>query len=337
MTTAVTSTIKTDILKGLREIDEIDSFEDIERLFLRGVGNSPTTYKVYRNKVKLFYDFTGGLHPVLVKPADIEGFYDHRIGKVDRKTAYLDIQALKCFFRGVERVVPTYESPFKKMPDKLLKKLTKTNSGGTKKALNRTEIRKVIEFLGQGESEREIEDYAIFRFLYATGLRGSELCSMKWEDIELDEDEGTHYVNGIGKGSKPFRQEVVDPEAIRAARKYFRKAFKRKPRADDFVFWTVPAYHGDIRRPLPYVTLYRRIVGIGEAVRKAGIITRALEFTPHLLRRSIITQLSKAGMRAKALQKFSRHSSVSTLMKHYIDDEEPARKYFTLGTAGVSA
>ena len=114
MTTAVTSTIKKDILAGLREIEGIGSFEDIERLFLRGVGNSPQTYHVYREKVKLFYEFTEGLHPVLVKPADIERFYDRRIQVVDRKTAYLDIQALKAFFKGVERVIPFYISPFKR-------------------------------------------------------------------------------------------------------------------------------------------------------------------------------------------------------------------------------
>jgi hypothetical protein len=96
MTTAVTTTIKNNILKGLQEIDEISSFKDVERLFLRGQGNSPETYRVYRIKIKLFYDFTKGIHPVLVKPADIEAFYDDRIKKVDRKTAYLDIQALKC-------------------------------------------------------------------------------------------------------------------------------------------------------------------------------------------------------------------------------------------------
>lgn len=325
MTTAVTTTIKTDILKGLREIDEISSFEDIERLFLRGVGNSPGTYKVYRNKVKLFYDFTGGLHPVLVKPADIEGFYDRRIQTVDRLTANLDIQALKCFFKGVERVVPLYVSPFKRMPAKLKKKLSRTKQNGTKKALNRAEARRILEFLGQGEGEKDIEDHAIFRFLYATGLRGSELCSMTWGDLELDE--GFWYVNGIGKGEKPFRQEVVDPEAVKVAERYFKKAFKRKPRSEDHVFWTVPAYNGDTRRPLQYHPLYIRIVNIGKAVRAAGVITRDLEFTPHLLRRSIITNLSKAGMRVKALQKFSRHSSVNTLLKHYVDDEEPARNF----------
>ncbi len=325
MTTAVTATIKTDILKGLREIDEIGSFKDIERLFLRGVGNSPGTYRVYRNKVKLFYDFTAGLHPVLVKPADVENFYDRRIQAVDRQTAYLDMQALKAFFKGVERVIPLYVSPFKKMPQKLRKKLSRTKQNGTKKALNRAEVRRILEFLGQGDDEKDIEDLALFRFLYATGLRGSELCAMTWGDIELDE--GSYYVNGIGKGSKPFRQEVVDPEAVKAAERYFKRAHRRKPRAEDHVFWTVPAYHGDARRQLPYHALYVRIVNIGKAVGTAGIITRDIEFTPHLLRRSIITNLSKAGMRVKALQKFSRHSSVNTLLKHYVDDEEPARNY----------
>ena len=330
MTTAVTSTIRTDILKGLREIDEIGSFKDIERLFLRGVGNSPGTYRVYRDKVKLFYDFTEGLHPVLVKPADVEAFYDRRIQKVDRLTAYLDMQALKAFFKGVERVIPLYVSPFKKMPQKLRKKLNRTKNGGTKKALNRAEVRRILRFLERDETEKGLEDLAIFMVLYSTGLRAQELCSTTWGNIEFDEDEGSYYFNGTGKGGKSYHQECVDPGAVRAAERYFKRAHRRKPRAEDRVFWTVPAYNGDVRRPLEYHPLYIRIVNVGKAVRTAGIITRDIEFTPHLLRRSIITNLSKAGMRVKALQGFSRHSSTDTLLKHYVDDDEPAKKYYVV-------
>ena len=71
-------------------------------------------------------------------------------------------------------------------------------------------------------------------------------------------------------------------------------------------------------------------MNIGKRLRASGIITRNLEFSPHLLRRSIITNLSKAGMRVKALQGFSRHSSTDTLLKHYVDDNEPAKGYFSL-------
>ncbi len=330
MTTEVTTTIRRSVLKGLQEIDEISSFDDVERLFLRGVGNSPATYKVYRNKVKLFYDFTNGMHPLLVKPADIEAFYDQRIKRVGRQTAYLDIQALKCFFKGVERTVPFYVSPFKKMPDKLLKKLSKTKQNGTKKALNRAEVRRLFDYLGKDKTEQGLEDYAIIRFLYATGLRGAELCAMTWGSIEYDEDKGSYYVNGIGKGSRPFRQEVVDPEAVTAAERYFEKAFRRKPKGENRAFWTVPTNFSKERRPLPYPSLRYRIDRVGERVKAAGVITRDIEFTSHLFRRSIITNLSKAGMRVKALQNFSRHASVETLLKHYVDDDEPASKYFSI-------
>ena len=273
------------------------------------------------------------------KLADVEAFYDHRSEKVDRATVNLDIQALKSLFQGVERVVPGYISILNKdqMPAKLWKKLNKAKNIGTKKALSRKEVALSLDFLGQGEKEREVEDGTIFRFLYATGLRASELCSIRHGDIEWDEEEETHYVNGIGKGSKPFHQEVVDPEAVPAAERYFKMAFKRKPKVGDHLFWTVVAYNGDVRRPLPIHQLYTRVVNIGKALRSAGVITRNLEFSPHLLRRSIITNLSKAGMRVKALQKFSRHASTDTLLKHYVDDEEPAKKYFTLETEGVSS
>jgi integrase len=335
MTTAVTtltSNIRHDVLRGLQEIENISSFEDIERLFLRGVGHSNGTYKSYRSKVKLFYEFTNGLHPLCVKLADIESFYDHRAGKVDRQTACNDVQALKSLFQGVERVVPGYKSILEKdqMPAKLWKKLNKSKNAGTKKALTKAEVRRVYEFLKQGESEREIEDLAIFEILYSTGLRAQELCQTTWGDIEFDEDEKTYYFNGIGKGGKAYHQECVDPGAVKAAERYFKKAHRRKPRPGDRVFWTVPAYRGDVRRPLEYHPLYIRIVNIGKALRAAGIITRNIEFSPHLLRRSIITNLSKAGMRVKALQGFSRHSSTDTLLKHYVDDEEPAKGYFSL-------
>ncbi len=330
MTTAITTTIKHDVLKGLQEIDEISSFRDIERLFLRGAGNSPLTYNVYKNKIKLFYDFTEGLHPILCKPADIESFYDYRVNKVDRNTAYLDIQALKCFFKGVERVIPLYVSPFKRMTTKLLKKLNRSKKSGTKKALNRLEVRGILDYLQEDKSLKGVEDHAIFRFLYATGFRSSELCGMRWGDIEFDEDEKSYFVNGIGKGERAFRQEVVDPAAVIEAERYFKKSFHRKPKLEDHVFYTVPSYNGDEMRPLPYHSLYNRIVDIGRAVRAAGIVKRDIEFTPHLLRRSIITNLSKSGMRLKALQKFSRHSNIQTLVDHYVDDEEPAKKYFVM-------
>ena len=153
---------------------------------------------------------------------------------------------------------------------------------------------------------------------------------MKWGDIVFDEEVKSYYVNRVGKGDKIFRQEIGDTEAVLTAQRYFKKAFHRKLRSDDNVFWTVPSCNGDISRPLPYPSLRYRILEVGKKIRAAGILKRDIEFTPHLLRRSIITNLSKNCMRLNALQKFSRHSNIQTLVNHYVDDEEPARKYFVI-------
>ena len=100
------------IVEGLKKAEnifsQINSFEDIERLLLRGAGLSPNTYRSYLEAVKQFYSFTDGLNPLQVKPADIEGFYDDLAKRVDRKTAYLRIRGLKKFFSGIRNVIPLY-------------------------------------------------------------------------------------------------------------------------------------------------------------------------------------------------------------------------------------
>jgi integrase len=311
-------------------LSEIHDFADLERLLLRGRGHTAGTYATYLARVKLFYEWSGKKHPALVTAGDLEAYHEYRTAIVGRNTAHLDVFALKALFSGLQGFFPRYRSPFDGMMKKLWKKLTRTKQNGTKKALNRVEVRRILDFLAQTKTVKGLEDASLFRMLYATGLRGSELCAMKWGDLELDEEEQTNYVNGIGKGGKPFRQEVVDPEAVPAAKAYILTAFDREPRAKDNVFWTLPSYHGEVSRPLPYHALYDRIVGIGAVVKAAGIVTRNITFSPHLLRRSVITNLSKAGMRIKALQKFSRHANANTLLVHYVDDDEPAKKYFSI-------
>jgi len=92
--------------------DSIRSFEDLKREFLLGEGLSRNTYRNYLQAVKRFYEFTGGLHPLQVRPADIECFYDHVSERVDRATAALHVAGLKKFYAGVKHRVPGYVGPF---------------------------------------------------------------------------------------------------------------------------------------------------------------------------------------------------------------------------------
>jgi len=233
---------------------------------------------------------------------------------------------LKKFFEGIRRVLPIYTSPFEIMSEKLHAKLNKTRKGNrTKKALTVGELRALLSWLEQDRSMRGLEDYAIALTLATSGLRASELCSLRWQD--LDQVDGTWTARFIGKGGLAAEQELYAP-AVEACRRYFVTAFRRDPRSEDALFWTVPAFPGAQPAPMLYHVLWDRVRKIGARARAAGILKRELQFSPHLFRRSYATALYKSGMGLKAIQEKTRHANIDVLTRHYISDEEPASPHF---------
>ncbi len=317
------------LAEGLRKaqgiFDSIQSFEDVERVFLLGQGLSPNTYRSYLQAVKQFYEFSGGLNPLQITPGWIEKWYDHIIQRVDRNTAYLRIRGLKKFLGGIRQVIPIYTSPFEIMGEKLHKKLNKTKKGNrTKKALSKGEINGLLAWLQKDKSVKGLENYALTYMLVTSGLRAAELIQLHWKDLE--HFESTWTARFVGKGEKEAEQELYEP-AVDACREYFIKQHSRDPRPEDALFWTYP--EGPRKsNPMPYHSLWNRITDIGKAAREADIIKRDIQFSPHLFRRSYATLLYKSGMKIKAIQEKTRHASIEVLVKHYIHDNEAASPYF---------
>ena len=160
--------------------------------------------------------------------------------------------------------------------------------------------------------------------LVTSGLRGEELCSFRWGDLECFEGRWTACF--IGKGNKPAEQELYIP-AVKACRRYFKKAFDREPRGGDALFWTVPAYPNDQPRPMAYPTPWYRIHTLGLRAKREGVIKRDIVISEHLFRRTYATCLYRAGMGIKAIQAKTRHASIGTLVKHYIYEVEDASPY----------
>jgi integrase len=293
------------IAAGLKKcqsiFDSIHSFADIERTFLMGAGLSPNTYRCYLEAVKQFYAFTGGKHPLQVVPGDIEAWYEELAARVDRNTASLRIRGLKKFFAGIRTVIPFYTSPFELMTDKLIKKLNKTKKGNrTKAALSLAEVKRLLAWLLGWDPEM----HAILFFLCTSGLRSAEFLSLHWRDVSFHE--GAWTCTFTGKGGADAQQELYGPavEALRALRR------STPPEAQLF--------------PLDYHQLWTAFKKTGKAAREAGIITRTLQFSPHICRRTYATLLYQGGMKLRAVQNLTRHANIETLCKHYIDDNEPA-------------
>jgi len=145
---------------------------------------------------------------------------------------------------------------------------------------------------------RGVRDKALIELLYATGLRVTELLSLKAADINLD----AGYLTCIGKGDKE-RIVPLGESAADWVRRYTREARPAllKGRKSNWLF--VNAKGG---------TQLSR-VGFWKVLRDYGIkagVSRDL--SPHVLRHSFATHLLERGADLRAIQMMLGHADLST-------------------------
>jgi integrase/recombinase XerD len=144
---------------------------------------------------------------------------------------------------------------------------------------------------------RGLRDKALIEVLYATGMRVSELLTLKPTDLNLDEG----YLTCVGKGDKQ-RIVPIGREASEWLRRYIREArpalVKRKP--SSWVF--VNAHGGALSR----VGFWKVLKAYGV---KAGI---GRKVSPHVLRHSFATHLLERGADLRAIQVMLGHADLST-------------------------
>lgn len=145
---------------------------------------------------------------------------------------------------------------------------------------------------------RGIRDKALIELLYATGLRVSELLSLRPGDVHLDEG----YLTCIGKGNKQ-RLVPIGHTAADWVRRYLRDArpsLVKKGKAP----WLFVNAKGGAR--LSRVGFWKILKEYGV---KAGV-SRAL--SPHVLRHSFATHLLDRGADLRAIQMMLGHADLST-------------------------
>jgi integrase/recombinase XerD len=144
---------------------------------------------------------------------------------------------------------------------------------------------------------RGLRDKALIEVLYATGLRVSELLSLRTGNLHLDEG----YLTCVGKGDKE-RIVPIGEEASAWVRRYISSGR--------------PAL---LHRPGPWLFVNARDggalsrVGFWKVLKEYGIkagISR--ELSPHVLRHSFATHLLERGADLRAIQVMLGHADLST-------------------------
>ena len=159
-------------------------------------------------------------------------------------------------------------------------------------------------FLSFGEVERllaapdtsrpmGLRDRAMLEVLYATGLRVSELVSLRTDSIDLENG----FVRPVGKGDKE-RIVPLGEAAARAVRAYLERGRPKKAGGRLFLNYR--------RQALTRAGFWLILRGHG---RRAGIQKK---IAPHMLRHSFATHLLERGADLRSVQMMLGHADIST-------------------------
>ncbi len=140
-------------------------------------------------------------------------------------------------------------------------------------------------------------DRAMLELLYATGLRVSELVSLRLNDVNLE----TRVLIARGKGDKERLVPVGAPaaEAVKAYLATARERLLRGRRSKDL--FVTPRGGRMTRQGFAKI--------LDRQARRAGIRRR---ISPHKLRHSFATHLLEGGADLRAVQEMLGHADVST-------------------------
>jgi len=145
---------------------------------------------------------------------------------------------------------------------------------------------------------RGLRDRALIEVLYATGLRVSELVSLKASNLNLD----AGYLTVMGKGSKE-RIVPMGEEAAQWVTRYLRESRGTllKGRTSAWLFVNGP--RGTALTRVGFWKLLKRY---------GGGIGIARELSPHVIRHSFATHLLERGADLRAIQMMLGHADLST-------------------------
>ena len=247
-------------------------------------GLSINTIEAYRRDIASFIDFCCVDDLNLVTRLHISAFIMQlRDDEITPASISRKISALKSFFKwacangyAVSNPISTFE------PSKLPKHLPKV--------LSLADIDTLIN------SNINITERVVLELLYSCGLRVSELCNLKLQNINMK----SKNILCSGKGAKE-RLIPFGKSAIEILNKYFTE---RNFIITNFNLTTDKLLVTDTGRVMTRQDVYRIVHKLGDMIHK--------DISPHTLRHTFATHLLENGADLRVVQELLGHSDVST-------------------------
>ncbi|MFH1386088.1 MAG: site-specific tyrosine recombinase XerD [bacterium] len=265
------------------QIKNFISYLHVER------GYSQNTLLSYDHDLRQFAKFAKADSANLIAREKIKDYLDHlnekgfSVPSIERKMA-----SLKSFFHYLigedeVKIDPTVDFKLPKKAKRLPKALT---IGETLRLISSPRAKDPLS----------LRDNALLEFLYATGLRASEIVSLNISDINF----AVSFIRCLGKGSKE-RVVPIGQSALDSLKEYLEKGRSELPKKDNEALFLDKDGKRLSRQGLWLI--------IKKYVKKQGIKAKT---SPHTLRHSFATHLLEKGADLRSVQEMLGHSDIAT-------------------------
>lgn len=254
------------------------------------------TLKAYRIDLKQYADYLQNISEFYFKD-NLDKYITHLHKQYKPKTVKRKIASLKAFFHYMEYKEILSENPFTKLDIRFreAKLLPKTIPFHSLQTFLSTLYQQKAQATSTYQLRCCIRDIAVIELLFATGMRISELCSLRPSDMDFVSNNILIY----GKGAKERILQIGNPEVLLALSLYH-ETFKSDIDACGYFFVNRLQKKLSDQSVRYMITRYSKLAGIEQ------------HLTPHMFRHSFATLLLEQDVDIRYIQRMLGHSSIST-------------------------
>lgn len=264
---------------------------------------SAKTIKAYELDCRQFLTFTVKRKlPHVLSEIDkhVVKSYLHELGDAKPKTLRRKVATLKAMFNFLEFEDEIVVNPFRKM------KIQIKEPRMLPKVMTLAEVNRILT-LAQNEVEgaawdcrslrykERVRNQAVLELMFASGMRVSEVCGLRPEDVDLK----SGLVRIMGKGSRQRIVQICHADVLKFLKQHESISFKQSKRKGYFF----------LNRRMAKLSEQSIRIMISKYCDKAGIEKHV---TPHTFRHSFATLLLEQDVDIKYIQQFLGHSSINT-------------------------
>lgn len=254
------------------------------------------TLKAYQIDLNQYNNFSSDLSESLSKDT-LDQFITNLHKQFKPKTVKRKIASLKAFFHYLKYKELVKSNPFTKLDVRFreAKLLPKTISFQSIQAFLSTLYQQKELAKTEYQFHCCIRDIAVIELLFATGMRISELCSLKPKDIDFENNNILIY----GKGAKERILQIGNQDVISALILY-QQTFQKEITACGYFFVNRLKKKLSDQSVRFMINRYAELAGIDQHI------------TPHMFRHSFATLFLEQNVDIRYIQKMLGHSSINT-------------------------